>query len=298
MFKTHTDFTDCYVTWECTTVCNYNCSYCWPSCHDGKYRWPSESQVKKLKKYIRNFSSGKLVTLDIMGGEPTLWPEFKEFCYDLSDIAEITFSSNGSRTARWWKNFDASVSHLLFSYHPEFADTAHYLEMLSEVHDRFRTQIIILYHPKFKDKCLDAFNQFQSSGLFVNCSLKQIHTYIDKFEYSESEINDLLNLSFHRTKFSLPTFNPNFYIDEVLTDPNKFIKNKNNKFLNWNCNLGQNYRYIRADGTVYGAACQTAPALGNIYHDEDIDSPSPTICKSSTCDCNTDLVLNNKNVVR
>lgn len=298
MYKTHTDFTDRYITWECTTVCNYSCSYCWPKCHDGKYRWPDDTQVEKLKKYIRNFSDGKLVTLDIMGGEPTLWPKFKDFCHDLSDIAEITFSSNGSRTARWWENFDASISHLLFSYHPEFADTAHYLEMLNAVHKKYRTTILILYHPAFKDKCLDAFNQFQSSGLLVNCSLKRIYTHRDKFEYSDSEINDLLNLSFRRTTFSLPTFQPNFYIDDILTDPGEIIKNKNNKFLDWNCNLGQNYRYIRANGTVHGAACEMAKSLGNIYYDSEIESPSSVICKARSCDCKVDLILNTKHVVR
>jgi MoaA/NifB/PqqE/SkfB family radical SAM enzyme len=293
MHKTHTNFDGKYITWECTTVCNYNCSYCWPNSHDGKYRWPNEDQLIKLIDYIKNFSDGKKVTLDIMGGEPTLWPKFKEFCNIVSDYAEIHFSSNGSRKARWWKDFNASISLLMFSYHPEYANTAHFIDVLSTVDTRYSTLVYILYHPDYKEKCLDAFKQFKESNLQIDCMMKKI----DCLNYTKEEIDDLFRLSFLKSKIPLAEFNPTYYIDDVEINPDIIIKNKKNSFLNWNCNLGQNYRYIRASGEVHGASCSVSESLGNIYFNDSIKDPSPMICTSNFCGCKTDVVLNNKHKV-
>lgn len=290
MNKTHTNFDGKYITWECTTVCNYRCSYCWPSCHDGKYKWPDDTQVTKLINYIKDFSDGKKVTLDIMGGEPTIWPKFKEFCNSVSDFTEITFSSNGSRTVRWWNDFNASISQLLFSYHPEYASTEHFIDILSTVDKRYRTVVLILYHPDHKEKCLDAYNKFKDSNLQIVCMMKAIN-FLD---YTKEELDDLLTLSFSKTKIPMPDFNPTFYVDDVETDPDIFTKNRKNVFLNWECNLGQNYRYIKADGNVHGSACFISESLGNVYFDDSLKEPSPMVCTSNFCDCIIDVVLNDK----
>ena len=36
-----------YINFLCTTICNYKCSYCYPGCNDGKYRWPTNFELLK-----------------------------------------------------------------------------------------------------------------------------------------------------------------------------------------------------------------------------------------------------------
>lgn len=37
-----------YITYNFTTTCNFNCNYCWPGAHDGKYRWPELDVITKI----------------------------------------------------------------------------------------------------------------------------------------------------------------------------------------------------------------------------------------------------------
>lgn len=291
MSSTSTDFDAKYITWECTTQCNYSCSYCWPACHDGKYRWPDSDKTNRLIDYIKNFSDGKTVVLDIMGGEPTLWPDLERFCCAVGDRSLITFSSNGSRTARWWRDFTAPIDHLIFSYHPEYADNQHFVQMLQEVQHRYRTTVMILYHPKFKQTCLSAWDCLTNSNLDISVKFKKIISADTCFSAEDYQI---LNKQYFKSKVTVGNTSMNMYIDCLQVDPDDLITTGKNSFLNWQCNLGQNYRYINAAGDVRGAACSVAPKLGNIFVDDSIDEPVPVICSEQYCNCKPDMILNNK----
>lgn len=295
MFSTSTNFDAKYITWECTTECNYKCSYCWPACHDGKYRWPDTDKTNKLIEYIKTFSQDKTVILDIMGGEPTLWPDLERFCHAVDKNSLITFSSNGSRTARWWQNFTAPINHLVFSFHPENANVEHFLQMLNEVHVRYRTTVYVLYHPKFKDICLNAFDKLTTNDLKISVKMKRI---IDNDRFNSTEDIEILSKIYFNCEIKAKQVDMDMFIDNTLVNPNKLIAQDKHSFTGWTCNLGQNYRYIKADGTIYGAACSVATALGNVYEHGETVAPSATTCTAKFCDCAVDLVLNTKHVVR
>lgn len=295
MFRTSTNFDAKYITWECTTECNYKCSYCWPACHDGKYRWPDADKTNKLIEYIKTFSEGKTVILDIMGGEPTLWPDLERFCHAVGNNSLITFSSNGSRTARWWQNFTAPINHLVFSFHPENAHLEHFLQMLNEVHVRYRTTVYVLYHPKFKDICLNAFDKLTTNDLKISVKMKRI---IDNDRFNSTEDIEILSKIYFNCEIKAKQVDMDMFIDNTLVNPNKLIAQDKHSFTSWTCNLGQNYRYIKADGTIYGAACSVATALGNVYEHGETVAPAATTCTAKFCDCVVDLVLNTKHVVR
>lgn len=299
--STSTKFQGKYITWECTTQCNYACSYCWPQCHDGKYRWPDSNKTDRLIKYVKEFSDNKTVVLDIMGGEPTLWPDLQRFCHAVGDYSLITFSSNGSRTARWWRNFSAPINHLAFSFHPENADIDHYVEMLREVHTRYRTTVFILYHPQFKDICLEAWDKLTQGDLEISVKMKRINTpdnsnQIFKIDYTDSD-REILLRDYFNCVVKMEYVDMEMQIDSVKVDPNELIATDQHSFTNWKCNLGQEYRYIRADGTIYGAACEVATPLGNVYDHGEIKSPECVTCTAKFCDCQVDLILNTKHVV-
>lgn len=290
MIKTHTNFAAKYITWECTTECNYACSYCWPSCHDGKYRWPDSNKTDKLINFIQNFSNGNTVILDIMGGEPTLWPDLQRFCHAVSEYSLITFSSNGSRTARWWSNFSAPINHLVFSFHPENANIDKFSKMLSVVDTRYRTTVFILYHPLYKEKCLEAFDTFKNLNLEISLKMKKIES--SSIKYNIEDEKNLLK-DYYNCKIKMKTVDTDFFVDGIKVDAREFINLNKNKFKGWKCNLGQNYRYIKANGDIYGASCASAMLLGNIY-DNNISEPNAVKCEEEFCNCQSDLVLNSK----
>ena len=292
--ETITNYTDKYITWECTTLCNYACSYCWPECHDGKYRWPDSAKTNRLIEYIKNFSDSKRVVLDIMGGEPTLWPDLQRFCHSVGDYTDVTFSSNGSRTARWWREFDAPINHLLFSFHPENADLDHYVAMLKQIHQRYRTTVLILYHQMFKDTCLPAWDRLTQSDLEISCRMKRIDTQLFSVDYTDEDI-DILMWDYYNCKIKMVDPEMYLYVDGVQQDPTELIAKKQNIFTGWQCNLGNStYRYITADGTIYGSACTMRRSMGNVYTVGEIEPAVDVNCRSKSCDCAVDLVLNKR----
>ena len=289
----HSTFDEKHITWESTTVCNYDCSYCWPDSHNNKYRWPDAEQTDKLISYVKNFSDGKRVVFDIMGGEPTLWPDLERFCHAVGDYSLITFSTNGSRTARWWENFSAPVNHLLFSFHAEHADIEHYVEVLKAIHNRYRITVLILYHTGYREKCLAAWDRFTQCDLNIQVQFKRINTTPDRMTYTEED-KQILQRSYHNCNIKLVNVSTQFYVDNVLTNPKDLIIHEQNKFAGWSCNLGENYRYIKANGDIYGAACIVAPCVGNVYTTGEVKAMPSIICTTHTCECEVDIVLNSK----
>jgi len=220
-----------HITWECTTVCNYSCSYCWPDCHNGKYRWPTDDQTDKLISYITEFSAGDQIVLDIMGGEPTLWPQLKKFCSLINNFSSITFSTNGSRTLNYWKNFDAPIDHLLFSFHPEFASVEHFIKILKEIQDRFHITVLILYHPDYLDKCENLFNCIDIEKIRVNVSYKFIQ-FTHPIETSDRMKNNIIK-TINRSVVQKSTISDTeWFLNNKPIDPNVFIKQRQNIFLN------------------------------------------------------------------
>lgn len=293
--KLHTNFDNFYVTWECTTECNYSCSYCWPSCHNGLYRWPDSSKTDSIIHYLKTASQGKPVIIDIMGGEPTLWPELQRFCQEIFNIGGMaTFSSNGSRTVRWWDNFVAPVQELVFSFHSEYASIEHYVDIIKSVQHRYNTTIMILYHPSFKEKCLNAWTTFTANDAYqINVQIKKIVSPNIKYNAEDEQI---LLYEYWNSKVAKTTYHMDLFMNDMVVSPRNLIASGKNLFYNWSCQLGNNYRYITANGDIFGAACSTARKyhMGNVYNNSSNVDPQIVKCNDNNCGCYVDLVLNTK----
>lgn len=281
------------VTWECTTVCNYSCSYCWPHLHDGKYRWPSKIQTQNLISYLHTFSAGEPIVLDIMGGEPTLWPELRDFCKTVSDFCHITFSTNGSRSLRYWEKFNVPLDHLLFSFHPETASAEHFLNILEKIQNKFYITVLILYHPDYIEECEYLFNMIDYKKLKIEVKYKLIDSTEKKVLTDKMKINITKKINRNECiKTSLHT--TDWLVDGVPSDADDMIKNRTNMFKGYKCFVGEHYRYITANGNIHGASCSIAPLLGNIYSTDEKTMPQPIICTLNNCHCHADITLNKK----
>lgn len=286
-----------HITWECTTVCNYACSYCAPELHDSKYRWPSSKQTDKIINLVKDFSNGEKIAFDIMGGEPTLWPSLEIFCEALKDIADISFSSNGSRTLRYWKSFKAPLDRIYLSFHAEFADVDHFLNITKILSSKYTTHVFIMYNPAYKQKCLELADKIESNNI-QNCSFAFKFINDDAINYTEEDKHLMSrtyqtwnenSIDYRRSHFSNSKLKQN---GKVINDLYAYIRDGKNKYKGWKCQQGDNYLYIDKDGSIYGAACRTVK-YGNVWKDYNIDLQR-IICTKNTCSCVADIRLTKK----
>ena len=99
------------VNWCLGNTCNYACSYCPTSLHDGSRKWHSLENVKAFVGRIKAIHPTKKIYFEFTGGEVTLNKDFIaicQFCHE-NDV-KVGFISNGSRTIRWWEE---NKQHLL-----------------------------------------------------------------------------------------------------------------------------------------------------------------------------------------
>ena len=118
--------------WNITDVCNYNCSYCNAIPVNGFHKKHfSESEKNRLsawKNVIKRLSVKAVGAFDIqiLGGEPTLHPDFHVIIDNLCDninCTEIEIYTNLSRPESFWKTYDQpkhSKIILIPAYHYEY----------------------------------------------------------------------------------------------------------------------------------------------------------------------------------
>ena len=75
--------------WKLTDYCNWSCSYCSPTLHEGKYyhanQLSSDQRVRVFLNRLESIKGDKKLIVCLTGGEPTTHPLFAE-------ILELTSS--------------------------------------------------------------------------------------------------------------------------------------------------------------------------------------------------------------
>jgi MoaA/NifB/PqqE/SkfB family radical SAM enzyme len=287
------------IVWKPGTVCNYRCSYCYPHDHDGKYGWPND--YTRLIEFVNEWRGTDPLTLDILGGEPTLWPKFKEFCHDLVDSSKsftrIIFSSNGSRSLRYWKEFDAPVGSLGLSFHPEHANVEHFLNVVELLHEKYQVTVYLMLVPPHLDiikKLFEDLKRFKVNATVMSVvSISNSHSGIvgNDPEYEKFATNAY----FRQSEIFKGIPYRTYISDGTETKPVEtqyLINTKQDAFKGWNCYMGKDTLNILPNGDVYGSSCSSGPCYGNIYSLEKIIIPeAPFKCPHDFCGCGTDVEI-------
>jgi organic radical activating enzyme len=297
MKKVHSDVNYKWISWVVTSVCSYHCSYCDPKLHDGKYRWPDT--IDNVLKLTKEFRKDALLTFDIMGGEPTLWPHLQDFCYKIIETSNAathtTFSTNGSRTINYWKKFKAPVGELGISVHFEYANEDHIMELLTELTPRYRVVVYLMFPVKYFDRVQKFFQRLDDSKLEMDVLINPIFTK----EGLESGYTEEMKLFFlkkiSRQRPTIDNFNTNFFVDGMSYPFNEFKRKGLNKFENWNCQLGKDYLWIDQSGKITGGNCKLGLDMGNIYDYGSINIQEHVVkCSNIICSCGVDIRMNPK----
>lgn len=290
------------VNWCMGNTCNFECSYCPSSLHDGSKGWYDYGSVVAFCDRVLEHYAGKKVYFEFTGGEVTLWKHFPDLCKYLKEKqVKVGFISNGSRTMRWWNEIIPFVDHACLSFHPEQGEKEHFLEVVKLTSQHFRTHVNIMMKP-------DRFNELYEFAVKVskikNISIalqpllkdfsEEIYPY-DKFQQHVLDHQHMLvarNITYdrqfesYRGAMAMVTATGK----RQVVAPQRFIGMQKNSWYGWNCWAGLEQIIVDMDGSIYRGWCRVGGRIGHIL-DDDINLPSsPVLCNKAKCHCNFDIM--------
>jgi organic radical activating enzyme len=164
-------------------ACNFSCSYCSDYHRNGSLRWPQDwtpylELIKKQKKRT------KYVHIEILGGEPTLWPKFYEFIEAVSDEnVFVEWGTNGSRTLRYWEQLKPQRAFVSFSWHSEYADDEHFYRAVEIMQDKASINCSLMVLPTNFDRAVALYE-----------SLKNLNVEVAVLEAKKAELEDFIEV--------------------------------------------------------------------------------------------------------
>ena len=305
---------DLHVMWSIHNKCNYSCSYCPETLHNGDWQWLNLERLKgfidKVENHYVKILGFKNILFSFTGGEPTLWKDFKAFVKYIDQKGfRCGLTTNASVAPHFWNDIAHIFDYIAFSFHPERADSEKFLETFKSLHDNPNSvtpSVRVMMHKDdvFWKKSERLINQLKS---FKNWSYECVHildeygTDSTKIDYdSDKKTNYLLENSFNEQfldpdMIKLPNigFNYNYTTSDNSShklNENELINNNQVNFENWNCFIGVESLFIHFSGDVKTAGCGAGKTLGNILFFEKIRFPTkPIVCNQKACLCPTDV---------
>lgn len=323
-----------HISYALTSTCNYDCNYCVESSKDGKFRFPDYDLLIKNMDHLlgtyRTHHNKKLIRMNILGGEPTLWPrlgEFVQWCHDKYQC-RVTMSSNGSRTLRWWREYAKYFDDIQISVHQEFADVEHIKQVIDIIYAEgtVMTAAQVMMDPNAWDKCLGILDSLIShptpwlvktkvvmdlpnKHIRPEYTKEQLDTFEDKVKrMPPREYVDRMR-EMGKIQNSEKANAVTIFSDGTTRQYNTFELHRNNwhGFYGWECNVGVDRFIIAPNGDIMGSC--TARYLFGLDNPVSILDPDfiskfnhtmikPIICREVLCsNCSSDLRITKKKII-
>jgi MoaA/NifB/PqqE/SkfB family radical SAM enzyme len=279
----------CSVTWEITNKCNYKCWYCPEQLHSGTSGWPDLDNSVNFFNRLSNIHKG--VHIDLIGGEPTLWPKINNFLDLLNNNISIEVTTNGSRTLRWWETLSNKVTRVTLSVHLDSADPNHIIGICKILKNKANLSVLMLYDIKHKLVIADLSKNLKQ--LDVEHYLKPLYPNFNQvlFNYSEDDVKFMNECNLIKDDI-ITDYKPTmFFIDKIKKNINKdILMTDQNNFKDWACKAGNKRIHVDFDGGVYAGSCRNV-SLGNLNNGSETVSliDSYTICAKDNCTCVDDI---------
>jgi len=261
-------------SWDLHYACNYRCPYCW---WDGKWHeLPNLNRslsVDQWMKYWRNiYSRYGSVAIEILGGEPFIYPKFTELIKEISILHNIRITTNLSTDIRnFVTHLSPSKVNISPTFHPLFAK-----------YDSFVKKALFLKECGFT---------YNINYLAYPPQIKQIPYYRDRFNREELSLSVMTFWG----KYNGITY-PDGYTEEerriVGVDLGKRAEEEfqlEPKLMPKGrlCRAGQKYAVIHADGDVIRCGGSGLnESIGNFFDENFRLLEKPMPCKAEYCKCN------------
>jgi len=300
------------VTWQVNNYCNFKCSYCNPGNWSG-----TEKNNGNLGIYLQNLdiviskyknSGYKNFKFFFSGGEPTVWKNLIPICeYLRKEIPECTIAvnTNLSRPLKWWKEHHHLFDDVVASFHIEFANKKIYKANAEFLCDKvnYLSCKMLMHEEKFWE-VVDFGNELKEKlpNYFIEWTplFDEMTTNAKPWEYKDPTMTKFLETNTVDIKFTIPKpQKTNFCVSysryenqdkTPYTNSNEIIIDRQNFFMNWQCDVGDAI-FINPAGAVSLASCGQGGYVGNILDEIDGVGPKSIICKKQHCHCGTDIII-------
>jgi hypothetical protein len=146
-----------FVDWTLGTTCNFRCSYCPPSLHDGKHAFPPPDRVDEFARALtRHYGTlGRSVCVQFTGGEVSLYPQLPEALAGLkANGVHCRVLSNGSRGLDYWFHLSQWLDAVIFTHHIEFVNGNRLCSIAAALSERISTHVQVTMLPDRFEECL------------------------------------------------------------------------------------------------------------------------------------------------
>jgi len=283
-------------------VCNYKCWYCFPGSNEGDFRWPDYNLVADnlihLIKYYQNTINKTRFQLDLLGGEPTLWPKLGNFLKrikeEFGDNISIGITTNGSRSFHWWFENSKYFDKVLISVHPADADPKHISQVADLIYENKKiVDVTILMDPNKWDRCQKILKILKKSRRRWSIQTSQIiHDTIiytdEQKKYLKNYLKRIPNLFWFIKNNKHHNYSTKLFFNNGKTKKvrkNFLLINRLNFFKGWDCNIGIDNLTIHFTGEIVGSCGEKLFNLDfnyNLYDRDFKEKFLPTI-RSTTC---------------
>ena len=284
----------CIVTLFIHNVCNYSCSYCSDFHRDGSQRWPTDwapyiKLIEELKE--RN----KYLYVEVLGGEPTVWPKFQDFVDTISsDNVFVEYSTNASRTLRYWEKFRSQRAFVFLSWHYEEADDDHFYKVAEIMQHKASVSIPLMILPNNFERAKVLFERLK--GLKVEITPKFVRKSIhgtEYFKYTDEQREWITSNNYFNMKdFGLDwTFPRNLHFDGEPMAFMKVLDKELHLFKGYTCTAGIKRLMVEPDGNILRCTKRVGGSLGNLLTGEYTLPDKPIVCDYTACPCKLDAIV-------
>lgn len=283
----------CIITLFLHNVCNYKCSYCSDYHRDGSYRWPDDWQaysnlINRVKENNKN------VYVEVLGGEPTLWPRFQEFVdYISSDNVFVEYATNASRTISYWNKFKTQNAFVFLSWHHEYADDDHFVNVAEIMQHKASVSVPLMVVPENFERAKILYERLKPLNIEVTPKFTRTsingHAY---FDYTDEQKEWIKGSSFNKMK----PFGISWKIPQTLHfngEPIRFMSvldRQMHKFKGYTCTAGIKRLMVDPNGDIKRCTKKVGGIIGNIFKEYNLPS-SPIVCTYEACPCKLDAVV-------
>lgn len=284
----------CILTLFVHNVCNYRCSYCNDYHRDGSHRWsddwaPYITLIDKLKQRNQN------LYIEVLGGEPTVWPRFQEFVDTISDDRVfVEYATNASRTLRYWEQFKTQRAFVFLSWHHEFADDDHFFKVAEIMQHKASVSIPLMIVPENFERAKMLYDRLTT--LNVECTPKFTRTSINGtsyFDYTDEQKQWIQSSHYNRmTPFGIDWEIPrNLHFDGKKIKFMDVLEQGLHKFKGYTCTAGIKRLMVEPNGNIKRCTKNVGGSLGNILTGEYTLPDDPIVCNYAACPCKLDAIV-------